>query len=517
MTRPPNGGIQHITNLRNDPTQPTGESMNRTTAPPEDEVEAPSAVRRHGGRSIEPFDLLLIVATFGAAVTAIGPIWDTNDVFWHVLLGDQMRSGVPFSDLGSTFSFGLENADWRTGAWGSEVIQSWLYDVGGWVLLVNTLRLATVAAVAVILWRSVVVRLPSRAVALPYFLAMAALALTVQERPQSFSFIFLTVTGVWWFRIAVEGHVPRWFVVGIVSFVWANLHGLWIVLPAVLLIALVGRMLDVGLRDPLRNRILVTIAAAVVGGLLTPLGIKGPLLSLQIRDAASSVISEWQVTGLYDTPGVLLLVAGGLSLFLAARLRSSRAEVLFIVAVSIFGLMAVRNVVPAVLLLTPLLASLIARALGARAEVTASDTERRRLRLVAWGLTAVGLVAVAATIGVRDQGPPKDLPIPLVSQLADEPGPVRLFNEYNLSGVALFYGGPDVKLAVDGRTDFYGREYLDRYMETVLYGKDLDEVLAELRPTHALLETDSGAAALLRTQGWVELGAEYDYVLLVAP
>jgi hypothetical protein len=255
----------------------------------------------------------------------------------------------------------------------------------------------------------------------------------------------------------------------------------------------------------------------MVGGLLTPLGLRGLLLPLQIQGAARDLVSEWELTALFAWPGYVLMVVAALALYLAGRVRASRAELLFAVSVIVFGLMAVRNVTPAVLLLTPLLSSLITRALGSRAETSVSAEERRRLHSIAWVLVVVGMLSVAATVTLREQGPPDSLPLALAGELAEQPGEVRLLNDYNLSGISLFYGGQGVRMAVDGRTDYYGAEFLDRYQDAILYGKDLDSLVEELDPTHALLESDSAAAALLQSQGWSEIADGEDHVLLAAP
>jgi hypothetical protein len=468
-------------------------------------------------RSIEPFDILLVVISFGAAVTVLGSIYDINDLFWHILIGDQIRAGVPISQVGSQFTFAYDNPDWRTGAWASEYLMSWLYDLGGWTLLVCVIRLTSLAAIAVILWRAVVIRFPSRSVALPYFLAMASLALTVQERPQSFSYVFLTVAGVWWYQIVVRGRPPHWLTVGLVALAWANLHGLWIVLPITMILALAGRWVDNGRRDPLLLRVSLLCIISLVAGVITPLGVQGLLLPLQIRGAAKSVISEWQLTALFASPGYLLLIAAGLAIFLLGRVRAPRSQVLFTAVVVVFGLTAVRNVTPAILLLTPLLTSLIDRALGDRAKVSVQPREGRRLRVIAWVTVAIGAISLPIAIAVQDQGPPKTLPIGLVEELAQEGGDIRLFNDFNVAGISLFYGGPDLQVAVDGRTDFFGRDYLERYQDAVLYARDLDGLISDLDPTQALLQRQSGAAALLQAEGWHEIDSEGDYVLLSPP
>ncbi len=341
---------------------------------------------------------------------------------------------------------------------------SWLYDLGGWTLLVNVLRLGSIAGVAFVFWRNVVRRWPSRVVMLPYVLAMLALALTVQERPQSISYVFIAVTGVWWYRSVIDDWPPHWLLVGLTAALWANLHGLWVLLPAVMALAFVGRLIDRGLGDVLRVPMAAALLSSLVGGCLTPLGPSGLLLAAQIQDSATNLITEWAPTTLFGWPGYVLLASGALALYLLGRVPgTSRAEMLYLLAIGTFGLMAERNVTPAVLLLTPLLASLISRALGHRGEVPVSARERSRLTVIVAVTAAIGVLSIGLTIGIREQGPPDSLPVALATRLADEPSPVRLLNEYNLSGIALFYGRDDIQVGADGRADYYGAEFLTRY------------------------------------------------------
>jgi hypothetical protein len=190
---------------------------------------------------------------------------------------------------------------------------------------------------------------------------------------------------------------------------------------------------------------------------------------------------------------------------------------LYVVAIGIFGLMAERNVTPAVLLLTPLLTSLLSRALGRRAETSVSSRERSRLTVAAAAAAAIGVLAVGFAVGMREQGPPDSLPVALAARLADEGGPVRLLNDYNWSGVALFYGGVGVQVGADGRADYYGADFLTRYQDAVVYGHNLRPLIEDLNPTHALVPEESATAAILQDDGWTLLASDDDHVLLVAP
>ena len=474
-----------------------------------------TAVTEPESRGVEPLDLLALVALFGAMVVVIGPIDDVNDVFWHVLIGREILDGVPFAELGSTFSASVTNSEWRTGAWGSEVIMAALHHLGGWAALTLVIRLGSILTVALLLWWGLLRRYPSRASVAPFVLAMAVLAVAVQERPQSISFAFITLASIWWLRSVEYGFPPPWWLVGLVAIVWANLHGLWVILPGVLALALIGRLLDHGRRDKTAKQLLWAIAAAALGGLVSPLGVGGWLLPFKLQDAGG-IIVEWQRTTLLAGVGFLLLATGVPVLLLLGR-AWRRSWGIYGLTILCFGLSAVRNVAPAVLLLAPLLTVLLNEWLGSRAITQVSRVEHRRLLTVASVLTAVCSVALVLTAQERDHGPRDELPIEALEALEhDSSTPIRLLNEYNWSGVALFYGPQDLKVGVDGRADFYGGPFIRDY-ESSLSGNGLDELVNSLEPTHALLRPSTAATTILELQGWSVLRQGDDYVLMEAP
>lgn len=467
-------------------------------------------------RGLEPFHLLALIAVAGASLAVTGTLLDINDVFWHILIGRQVLDGVPFSDLGSNFSAVVQSPDWRTGAWGSEVLMAQLYDWGGWTLLVLVMRIGSVLAISLILFFGILRRYPSRAGVPAFTLAMVATALGVEERPQSLSFIFIAIAAVIWIRAIEDANAPRWWWLGALAMVWANLHGLWVVLPAVLALTVFSRMLDHGLTDRTARSLLYGTLASLVGGCISPLGLHGLLLPVQVRSAASVAIVEWQPTVLFTMTGLPLLL-GALSLvFLVGRVRPvRRADLLFTVVVVLFGLTAIRNITPAVILMSPLLASLTFRALGSHATARVSVRERRILRWSAISISVAGTTAIIVALLVRPSGPSEQLPVQMAGELRSVDGPVRLLNDYNLSGVSLFYGGDQVQVGVDGRVDYYGKDYVNRYQDAISYGFGLNQILSDSAFNAALLPVKSGAVELLKVEGWVVDVSDDNYVLLL--
>jgi len=120
------------------------------------------------------------------------------------------------------------------------------------------------------------------------------------------------------------------------------------------------------------------------------------------------------------------------------------------------------------------------------------------------------------------QSPVVDPAVPsgLIAKVAQSSSSQRVLNTYNVSGPLLWFGGGPrhVSVAVDGRADRYGGDYLSRYTDMVAAREGWQSMLDSLAPTAALLRRDEAlSGALVAERGWVVVGREGDYVLLHAP
>ena len=98
------------------------------------------------------------------------------------------------------------------------------------------------------------------------------------------------------------------------------------------------------------------------------------------------------------------------------------------------------------------------------------------------------------------------------------PGPQRVLNDYNVAGFVLYFAKPADQVAIDGRTDRYGAEYIKSYVGLKDLTGGWESLLAELDPTVALLEKDSALAhVLVSEKSWAQIGQDGDWVLLSAP
>ena len=91
----------------------------------------------------------------------------------------------------------------------------------------------------------------------------------------------------------------------------------------------------------------------------------------------------------------------------------------------------------------------------------------------------------------------------------------RVLTIYNASGAVLFYGGPTTKVSIDGRTDLYGGDYIERHVAALNLAGDFQGLLAQLDPNLALLRDASGLAWYLEHhEMWSRVLEEGEYVLL---
>jgi hypothetical protein len=139
--------------------------------------------------------------------------------------------------------------------------------------------------------------------------------------------------------------------------------------------------------------------------------------------------------------------------------------------------------------------------------------------LVGAGIAAALVAPLVAT--TQPVVVPRDIPVALLSRLADAPQPLKVLNTYNVSGPVLWFGGgpEQVTVGIDGRADRYGAEYIERYTDGLVFARPgWDELFDQLDPDVAVLRVDQPLTGVLVAQrGWTEVAREGSTVLLRAP
>lgn len=480
---------------------PTAEPHTEPTAPP----------RR---ASWELGHLALAAVAIAILLLSVAPITDI-DTYWHVLIGQEVLEAGRTGGLGNSWSLYLPGQDWITSQWGAEVVMSATHDLLGWsgiIWLRTLLVLGLLATLGVLLLR----RASAWASMAVFVLVFVPCLIVLQERPLLASLLFLVWLSAMGYDLLTAGRIPRWFVVLPLVALWANLHGMWVLAPATFALVAIALAADrkPGNRVPVRGA-LTLAGVSIVGGCLTPIGIKGLLLPFVFRSATSQ-ISEWQPVPLTSTQSFGLTAMTVALVFFWAR-RSvpvPRSHIIYTLVWCAFGFSAFRNLLPAAIMLAPLVAATLSstRALRPR---PANAEKQKAIAVVTGIVLIVGLASVViATASVNPLSVAK--PLAIASRLAQEPGETRVFNGYNTAGVLAAFGGDRIRLAIDGRSDRFGGEYIERYVGAMNLGEGWQDLIGQVDPDAAVIDSSSALAhELLAHQGWTLVTTDGIYSLLI--
>lgn len=460
-------------------------------------------------RVVPAWNLLAGVTAAGAIALCAGPVSDV-DVFWHVEVGAYALKGnsFPFPD---PWAYTLPGAHWHSTAWLSEVVLAAVQRTMGWAGVVGLRALLTVLillSLGRLLLRG---RRNSWAPAVIYTVVALPIVFYVQERPQTASLLFL----VWLAGIlarGLQGQLPRRGRFVAVTWFWAWVHGLFVMAPGVLCLLAAGQLVQHGRAGRGNARNLLATAGCAFGiAALNPTGPRLLLAPLTVGAAARGTIAEWSGTSISVAAswGMFALLA----LLMAAYARSSevpRDELLVVLSLGLFGLLAIRNAGPVSLLLAPVVLR--------RIQLTwRTDSTLTVRRSVSWLLTAsLGVAALSSYTNHPAIGP--TAPRTIADTLGAQPVPLRVLDDYNVSGFLISHGNGKVRLTVDGRADRYGGRFLQSYSDALTGGKDWSSFVTRLNPQVAVVGKDSLTRVLLEARlGWKVQLVDHQYALVVAP
>ena len=434
------------------------------------------------------------------------------DVYWHMRAGGELLDGIPANQLGLNWSFAPDPLPWVTTQWAAEVALHKTHALMGWPGLVWYRTLTALIAVGILALSTLRGR-PGALAGFPFMIASTAVIIVSQERPNQVTLIGAAALGSVLVIGLTQGRLPNWWALLPLTWIWANFHGGWVLVPATLGLVLIGRALDHGLHDRTARRALALFVGSLVIGTLTPAGFESTVAALRFSQA-SDFIQEWTraipLKGIGYTSAAMVITVG----IAWTRYRVPRSEAFATLMLVLFGWTAVRNVAPSVIILAPL---------AARALVEAFPGVGRG-REPRWSAVIGGLLVLALTItGLAtatgtDPLPYDKYPVTLAERIRDLPGPQRVLNDYNVAGFVLHFADPADQVGIDGRSDRYPSDYIEAYVGLDDLRGDWESLLAELDPTSALLKKESPLAQILVAErGWTLVQSEGDWALLTPP
>ena len=263
------------------------------------------------------------------------------DLAYQVRAGNEILAtgAVPRMD---TWTFTVAGTPWLDQQWLAQVVLALGHRVGGWELLA-VLRAALVAAsvgvlVAVAMERGASPRTASILALVAFALAAPALAL----RPQLFGILLFAV--LLWLVAARARHPRAYLLAPVVVALWANVHGSFVLGPALLGYAWLS---DVVARRPARLTLWVLVAGTAAT-LLNPFLAGAWLYAAGIgaNPAIAGQVTEWQRTSPLEMPGILFYPSVIMTVALMVRRRDRLAvpDWILAAAMAFMGAWAVRGV-----------------------------------------------------------------------------------------------------------------------------------------------------------------------------
>ncbi len=445
---------------------------------------------------------ILFLGVFAFCVPTI----PSADMWWHLSTGRYIlqNHAVPHTD---PFSATIAGKPWTVHEWLSGVIFYFAYSmIGSAGLLLLTAFVLTLS-----FWfayeRS---GGPLLARILSLALGVWAASAIFSVRPQIFSYLLAAVFLFVLNRYFQNGSYRLLMLLPLLTILWVNLHGGYILGLALILLFAAGAVADwlAGQANAVltKRRVVWLLLACVACLIVVPLNPNGfalytyPIETLKAWGAQTDIM-EWRSPDFHLAifrPFAALLLLTGAVLALSPK-RPRPSQVLILIFFSYAALYSMRNLPFFVLVAFPLLAEY--------AFLPAWKLPALRFGLQrALQASAVLLAAVVCANVVSDHiaaeldREQSRFPARAASFLDAQKLPAPLFNSYDFGGYLIWRLYPRYRVYIDGRTDLYGHAFLDNFIQVYNVNTDPRVALNHDGIRTVLVETRSNLAAFLRTQ-----------------
>lgn len=463
--------------------------------------------------SLTDFAFLMPLAFLFGRMEGVQTLLSDCDTGWHIRTGDWMAANrlIPTHDV---FSFSKPNGVWFAWEWLSDLVFSGLNHVGG-LRAVVLLSLLLLCVTFTLVFRLTRRRANSVVAIVVTVLAVASSSVHWLARPHLFTLLFLVLFCFLLERVR-EGQtrfagIPYFVLLPLATTLWTNLHGGFI--AGILLVCVYGAgelltvafSADPALRKPAARRAgewFLTALACLAASLVNPYTWRLHVhLFEYLRDPyASQHISEFFTLSFHHPAAIffetLLLLSAASVFWYAAQGRFTQSLLLLL-----FGhasLLAARNIPLFALVSAPLVAEAVdawltrlphldvagwLRQAAARfndvvAQTTATDSVPRFHLISAAGfaLVAAILFAPAPPQRFRSEYDPKTYPAGAIEVLRRDPS-ARVFTHDEWGDYLIWRLYPAGKVFVDGRSDFYGDDFENKYIDVLNVKHDWEKIL----------------------------------------
>ena len=459
-----------------------------------------------------------------------------SDTGWHIRNGQRILAQrvIPVTD---PYSFSKSGEEWTSWEWGSDLVMG---VASRWGELKGVTALLALA-IAACTWLCCRLHFASggdfflTAVLMPPMITTASMHWLA--RPHVFGWLFLI--GIVLVTECSTGF-SLWMWCALITAVWANVHPSFFLAPAIALIYAGSHLLrpllwPLDTRQELRQARWFGLAAlaALAGSLVNPYGwhLHQHVFAYLRNEALTSHVAEFQSFNFHQSGAsqvmlaVALCAAGGIfalsqkkvahfllsAILVWAGLRSARALPLMALVALPLANGAFTEALRGAWSLQPRLKEAVDKALRYSAGLRAID-----LRLN--GAVFLAVVAALSLVAVRAPGfSAREFPVAAMDAVDKLPAEARLLAPDLYGGYLIYRFNGARRVFFDGRSDFYGAEFMNRYLNLIGARPGWQDTVRSYGFTHALLPDDSPLTAALEQAGWARLYRDNVSTLLRAP
>ena len=435
---------------------------------------------------------------------------------------------LPHSD---PYSFSRAGQPWFAWEWASDCLMGFAHQTAG---LPGVVWLFVLAIAAVTwLWFQL-----NWAAGGNFFIACALAAPMLSTvnlhwlaRPHIFSWLLLLAALCYFEKAPAQFRIRDAAILIAGSALWTNLHASFLLLPVIALIYAIAHFarpliwhMETAVEVRKGRWFLLAALFAGAATLLNPYGWNLHLhLSRYLTDSdLIDRIGEFQSFNFHAAGAGQIVLALGIAGIGGVLALTERKLAHFLLAAALItaALRSARMLPIVALAILPLANGAITDALrkapdlrlGLRRALNAFLAYSDRLRLLDARFSGIALAPILAVllffalqapaIASHTGFPPDQFPVVVANELTLLPNNIRLFAPDKYGGYLIYRFDGRLKVFFDGRSDFYGSDFMKQYIRLVEVRPGWQTQLDRFGFTHALLPNDYSLIPALQQQGW---------------